>query len=145
VVNGIDSPQGRAMINSSSMTYIILAISCMIAAGYFSVLAWQFTSRANAASPAARESRRFQFSLSTLMIYGVPFVAAATWIVIWKGPYEQDFLNTNAKANMFIVLCDVFANILIVRYFWKRHRRAAATKGPIEPRTPEPVPESPLL
>ena len=88
--------------------------------------------------PPVQSPRRFQFSLGSLMIYGVPFVAAAVWIVIWKGPYEQEFLNTNAKANMFIVLCDVFANILIVRFFWKRYRQKAAVKCPIEPSSPRP-------
>ncbi len=135
------------MFTSGSMIYIILGIMfvCMIGAGYFSVRAWQLTSQANAAAPPAGKPRRFQFSLGSLMIYGVPFVAAAVWIVIWKGPYEQEFLNTNAKANMFIVLCDVFANILIVRFFWNRYRQKAAVKCPIEPRSPEQAPEPPAL
>src|SRR5262249_6505174 len=40
----------------------------------------------------------FQFALKTLMCWALPYFAVIAWIVTWKGPYDQDFLNANVKA-----------------------------------------------
>jgi hypothetical protein len=121
------------MLPFTATIYVILAlfVACMIATIYFTIRAAQ--RRAPGGGQPPERPRFFQFSLGTLLLLGVPFAAGAAWIVAWKGPYKEEFLNTNAKANMFIILCDVFVNILIVRYFWLRSRRPAVSKGPIEP------------
>jgi hypothetical protein len=116
---------------------LALFIVCMIATSFFMFRA---AARHSRAIPQFNQPRPrfFQFSLGSLLLVGVPFAAGAAWILVWKGPYKEDFLNTNAKANMFIILCDVFVNVLIIRYFWLRSRRPPNIAGPIEPKPAEP-------
>lgn len=63
---------------------------------------------------------RIQFGLRGLLFWTVPYVALAALIVSWKGPYDKDFLNANAKSGALMVLTQVWVSIMFVRLSRRR-------------------------
>lgn len=75
---------------------------------------------------------RNQISLRTILCWVVPYVAVVAAIISWKGPYETDFLNDNAKTGCLIVLTGAWTNFYMVSRFRAAYRQQP-TDEPMAP------------
>lgn len=64
--------------------------------------------------PSADERRGLNFSVRTLLVWVVPIVAAVSWIAGWQGPFDDAFLNANAKVGMLLVLTQAWVCAYII-------------------------------
>ena len=55
--------------------------------------------------------------MRTILWWIIPYVAVVAAIVSWKGPYEKDFLNANAKSMCLLVLTGAWTNFYMVSRF----------------------------
>lgn len=92
------------------------------------MVAWRAN---NSASTIGRH--QFQFSLGTLMLWVVPYASIAALILSYKGPYEKEFLNANAKSLALLVLTQIFSSIMIVKAAKQQSRHAASADNRSKP------------
>ncbi len=65
---------------------------------------------------------RFQISLRFILFMVMPYVAIASAILAWAGPYDKPLLNRHARICALIVLTSVFVNVRIVLKYRKLDR-----------------------
>jgi hypothetical protein len=75
------------------------------------------------------KGQRLRFSLRTLLLWIVPYAAAVAWIVSWRGPHEQDFLNVNSKSGYLLILTQLWSGAFVVAHFVRRSRELRPARG----------------
>jgi hypothetical protein len=75
------------------------------------------------------QRRRVHFSLRTLTLWIVPYVAAVACVLRWDGPWNKEFLNANARSAVIIVMSQAWVYAFIaVRMRSLRSQAAAAAR-----------------
>ncbi|MGD9723932.1 MAG: hypothetical protein AB7O59_20510 [Pirellulales bacterium] len=106
--------------------YGIAAVAC----SFMILVLWRMTSTLSTAGP----SGHFQFRLKTVLMWVVPYVALAAWIVAWTGPYEQDFLNANVKCGALVILTQIWVSAFMIRQTLNAARRQPPRPDATAPR-----------
>lgn len=70
--------------------------------------------------------RRFQFSLRTILLLGVPWAAALAWIISLDGPYFDPRRVLTHKLGLLILLVEAAAVVVVFRGWLGMSRRFVA-------------------